>query len=211
MLLVLLATLVLINLHMLGASRLGSLIRNVGLQAIIISVMAILVIPGERLWHFWVITGLSILVKGVLLPKLMKYALRESNTRREVEPYVSYPVSILLGLFFLGSCLWISHILPLESISIPPLALGISLFTICVGLFLIVSRSKAITQTIGYLSMENGIYATGLILSFSQSFIVEMGVLLDVFVGVFVMGILVFHINREFDHIDIHLLSNLKD
>jgi len=211
MLLVLLATLVLINLYMLGSSRLGSLIRNVGLQAILISSIAILAIPDKHLWHFWVITGLSILIKGILLPKLMKYALRESNTRREVEPYVSYPVSILLGLFFLGACLWISYILPLESISIPPLTLGIALFTICVGIFLIVSRSKAITQTIGYLSMENGIYATSLILSFSQSFIVEMGVLLDIFVGVFVMGILVFHINREFEHIDIHLLSNLKD
>lgn len=211
MLLVLLATLVLINLRMLGSSRLGSLIYHVAFQGIIISIMAFLVIPGERLWHIWAITGISILVKGFVLPMLMKHALRESNARREVEPYVSYPVSILLGLVFLTGCLFLSHNLPLDNISIPPLALGVALFTICEGLFLIVSRSKAITQTIGYLSMENGIYAAGIILTSSQSLIVEMGVLLDVFVGVFVMGILVFHINREFDHIDIHLLSNLKD
>ncbi|PJC48561.1 MAG: hypothetical protein CO035_02865 [Candidatus Omnitrophica bacterium CG_4_9_14_0_2_um_filter_42_8] len=70
---------------------------------------------------------------------------------------------------------------------------------------------KALTQIIGYLILENGIYFFGSILLGEQPLLVELAVLLDVFVAVFVMGIAVFHINREFDHIDTHKLSELKD
>jgi hydrogenase-4 component E len=78
-------------------------------------------------------------------------------------------------------------------------------------LLLIVSRRKAVTQTLGYLAMENGIYAFGLAFAVEEPLLVEMGVLLDVFVAVFVMGIAIHHISREFDHIDTDRLSALKD
>ena len=80
-----------------------------------------------------------------------------------------------------------------------------------VGLLLIVSRSKAVMQALGYLAMENGIYAFGLAFAVEEPLLVEMGVLLDVFVAVFVMGIAIHHISREFDHIDTDRLSALKD
>ncbi len=80
-----------------------------------------------------------------------------------------------------------------------------------VGLLLIVSRRKAVMQTLGYLAMENGIYAFGLAFAVEEPLLVEMGVLLDVFVAVFVMGIAIHHISREFDHIDTDRLSTLKD
>lgn len=80
-----------------------------------------------------------------------------------------------------------------------------------VGFFLIVSRRIALSQVLGYLVLENGIYILGVALVHEQPFLVELGVLLDVFVGVFVMGIMMFHINREFDHIDVHRLAKLTD
>jgi hydrogenase-4 component E len=64
------------------------------------------------------------------------------------------------------------------------------------------SRSKAITQVLGYLTLENGVYAFGATVAFGMPILVELGILLDVFVGVFVMGIAIFHISRQFDHID---------
>ena len=85
-----------------------------------------------------------------------------------------------------------------------------ALFTFWIGMFLIVSRKKALTQVIGYLTLENGIYLFGLALAREEPLLVEMGVLLDVFVAVFVMGIAIFHISREFDHIDVDRLSRLK-
>ncbi len=86
-----------------------------------------------------------------------------------------------------------------------------ALFTILSGLFLIISRRKALTQVIGYLVLENGIYAFGAALAVEEPLVVEMGVLLDVFVAVFVMGITIHHISRDFDHIDTDRLSLLKD
>jgi hydrogenase-4 component E len=84
-------------------------------------------------------------------------------------------------------------------------------FSILSGLFLIISRRTALSQVIGYLVLENGIYTFGISLVQEEEFLVELGVLLDVLVGVFVMGITLFHISREFDHIDVDRLSALKD
>jgi len=84
-------------------------------------------------------------------------------------------------------------------------------FTIVTGLFLIVSRRQALMQIIGYLALENGIYAFGVFFAQSESMLIEIGILLDVFVGVFIMGIMVFHISREFDNIEAGQLSTLRD
>jgi hydrogenase-4 component E len=88
-----------------------------------------------------------------------------------------------------------------------PLALS----TILIGLFVVISRIKALSQVLGFLILENGIYAFGAALLLEQPLVVELGVLLDVFVAVFVMGIAIFHISREFDHIDTDALDQLAD
>jgi hydrogenase-4 component E len=85
------------------------------------------------------------------------------------------------------------------------------MFTILTGLFVICSRRKALTQVLGYLVMENGVCVFGSALAVEAPLPVELGVLLDVSVAVFVMGIVIFHINREFDHIDTDRLSILRD
>jgi len=86
-----------------------------------------------------------------------------------------------------------------------------ALFSLLTGLMIIVTRRKALTQVIGYLTMENGVYLFGTVLMIEEPFLVEMGVLLDVFVAVFIMGITIYQINSEFDHIDTDRLSELKN
>jgi hydrogenase-4 component E len=86
-----------------------------------------------------------------------------------------------------------------------------SLSILFVGLFLVVSRKKALSQALGYLVFENGIYAFGVGIAYEAPALIEMGILLDVFVAVFVMGITVFHISREFDSIDTTRLATLKE
>jgi hydrogenase-4 component E len=79
------------------------------------------------------------------------------------------------------------------------------------GLVLIVARKEALTQVIGYLVLENAVYCFGVSLSSTQSFLVETGVLLDLLVGVFIMGVVIYHINHEFDSINTEMLSELKE
>src|SRR5207244_1116074 len=86
-----------------------------------------------------------------------------------------------------------------------------SLATVWPGFLLLTTRKKAITQVLGYLLLENGIFLFALLLLEAMPFLVEVGVLLDLFTGVFVMGIIIFHINREFSSISTEHLSELKE
>jgi hydrogenase-4 component E len=115
------------------------------------------------------------------------------------------------GVALLGVCFLIARPLHLPEKVQAGILIPVAMFTVIIGLFIIVSRKKAITQVLGYLAMENGIYAFGAAFALQEPLVVEMGVLLDVFVGVFVMGIAIYHISREFDHIDTDRLSALKD
>ena len=101
--------------------------------------------------------------------------------------------------------------MPLPVPGTPVLLVPAAIFTALTGLFVIVGRRSAIVQALGYLAMENGIAAFGMALAEQEPLLVEMGTFLDAFVAVFVMGITIFHINREFDHIDSDRLSSLKD
>ena len=95
----------------------------------------------------------------------------------------------------------------------PPSALVVpaAFSTLLIGFLVLVTRRKAITQVVGYLLIENGVYIFGQSLASTIPFVVELGILLDVLVGVFVMGVAIHHISREFEHIDTELLSTLKD
>ena len=111
----------------------------------------------------------------------------------------------------MGLALHLAGRLPLPGVEGPSFLVPVALFTMMVGLFLIVARKSAVMQALGYLAMENGIYVFGMAYAVEEPLLVELGVLLDVFVAVFVMGIAIHHISREFDHIDTDRLSALKD
>jgi len=129
--------------------------------------------------------------------------------RREVEPLVGYMASFLLGAAALAVSFAVAARLP--SIESDPLLVPVALTTLIIGLVVLITRTKAVSQVVGYLMLENGIYLFGLTQTLRVPFLVDAGVLLDVFVGVFVMGIVVFHINREFDSISAAQLTELKE
>jgi len=127
-----------------------------------------------------------------------------------VEPLVGFITSLLLGALALALAFAISARLPAGDVR-EPLLVPVALATVMIGLVVLTTRRKALTQVVGYLMLENGIYLFGLTQTESVPFLLELGVLLDVFAGVFIMGIVVFHINREFDSLDSARLTELKD
>lgn len=208
---VILILVVLTNLRLLGSSRLGASIRTVAVQGFLIGLLPLLAPDHGVLWHVLVLAIGSMALKGVVFPKLLLRALREADVRREVEPFVGSILSLLVGIVSLGASFWIGQRLPLPNPMTSALLVPVALSSILIGLFLIVSRKKAVNQVLGFLVMENGIFTFGVGLVGELSLLVELGVLLDVFVAVFVMGIMIFHISREFDHLDTDRLSTLKD
>ena len=199
------------NFLLLGSSRLTLCIRVVAVQGVAAGLLPFfLPSQGVTLRVFLLVAGI-VAVKGFIFPRLLFRTVRGAAVRHELEPFVGYSTSVAFGVVALGISLWLARRLnppvPLPSL----LTLPTALFTVLIGLFMIVSRRKAVTQVLGYLAMENGIYLFGITLAREEPLLVEMGVLLDVFVAVFVMGIAIFHISREFDHIDVDQLTTLKD
>jgi len=203
--------LILANLCLLGSSRLAACIRAVALQAVILGAAALIANRGELDARVVAIAVASTLIKAGALPWLLRRAIRESGAVREVEPFIGFTASLLWGVGLLGACLLIGARLSPHAAQGSGLLLTVALFTTATGLMVIVSRRKAVTQVLGYLAMENGIYAFGMAFAIQEPLLVEMGVLLDVFVAVFVMGIAIYNISREFDHIDTDRLTALKD
>jgi hydrogenase-4 component E len=207
-----LVLLILTNLYTLGSSRISACIRSVAIQAMLLGAISLLAQWGNLGLRLLLLAIVSTAIKAGLLPWLLRRAVREVGVQTEVEPLVGFTTSLLLGLGLLGAALHVAGLLlPLPGDAGTRFPVAVALFTIMVGLLLIVSRRKAVMQTLGYLAMENGVYAFGLAFAVEEPMLVEMGVLLDVFVAVFVMGIAIHHISREFDHIDTDRLSALKD
>jgi hydrogenase-4 component E len=214
----LMVLLVLLNLRLLASSRLAVCIRTAAMEGIALGLLPLLLVwslqpaqGGEGLsGRLIFLAAASVLTRGVLFPWLLLKAQRDANVRREAEPFLSYPLSILAGVLTLVLSFWLSGRLPLPIADLPPLLVPVALSTILVGLLVIVSRRLAINQVLGYIVMENGIYVLGLSLVREIPALVEMGVLLDAFVAVFVMSIVTHHISREFDHIDADQMDSLK-
>jgi hydrogenase-4 component E len=206
----LLVVLVLSNLVALGSSRIGICIRVVAIQGWLLGALTLVVHAGNPTARLILLAAASVFLKGMGIPWLLNRAVREAEVRREVEPFVGYTLSLLIGLAALAGFRWLGARLPLSGDGASWLELPVAFFTIFVGLFLIISRRKAVNQVLGYLVMEDGIYVCGVALVGEVPMLVELGMLLDVFVAVFVMGIAIYHINREFDHIDVDRLNTLK-
>ncbi len=205
------ALLILTNLRLIASSRIASCIYVVALQGVLLGILPLLVATDQLTARAVMLSGVTILLKGVFFPWLLLRALHAANIFREMEPLVGYTASLLIGAALLALAMWLGGHLPLPIPAQSPLVLPLAMFNIMVGLFAIVSRRKALTQVLGYLVMENGIYAFGLAFALSEPLLVELGILLDAFMAVFVMGITIFHISREFDHMDTDRLSVLKD
>ncbi len=208
---ILVMLLLLTNLRLLASSRLAACIQTVAIQAVLLGALLLAGAAGRLTPELAALAVTTLAIKGLLLPWLLRRAMREAQVVREIEPIIGYTPSVLIGVALLGLCFVISQ--PLRQVAPAGMALliPVAMFTILAGLFIIISRRKALTQVLGYLAMENGVYAFGTALAVEEPLLVEMGVLLDVLVAVFVMGITIFHINREFDHIDTDRLSALKD
>jgi hydrogenase-4 component E len=206
----LLVGVLLLNLFMLGTSRIRALIQAAALQGVVLAAIPVL-ISGHAGWNAALIAIATVVLKGALIPNMLRRALREAQIKREIEPLIGFVPTLLLGA--VGTLLSIAFAsgLPLEPQHRELLIVPASFSTVVTGFLLLTTRIKAITQAIGYLVLENGIFIFGMLLVEAMPFLVEIGVLLDLFVGVFVVSIIIHHINREFASLDTRRLTSLKE
>ena len=199
----------LLNFAVLGTSRLAFSVRAVALQGVILGVLPALIHPFS--WHLVLIVVSIILAKGALIPTLIMRAIRKAEIQREFEPFIGYIPSLVLGALFTSLAFIFAARLPLAPEHEGLLFVPASIATLMCGFLVLMGRRKAISQVIGYLLMENGIFVFGLLLADAMPVMVEAGALLDLLVGVFVMGIVINHISREFSTLDTSRLSALRE
>lgn len=199
----------LLNFHVVGTSRLHAVINGVALQGVVLGVLALIVHGISPL--ALALAAATILLKGLAIPVMLRRAMRDASIVREVEPYIDYVPSLVLCAIGTGAAFAFSRELPLAPQHVGTLLVPAALATVANGFLVLATRRKAITQVAGYLILENGVFIMGVGLLEAIPFLVEVGVLLDLFVGVFVMGIIIHHVNREFASLDTARLSSLKE
>jgi hydrogenase-4 component E len=203
---------VVLDFVLLSSSRLGAAIRVVAAQGALLALLPVLLATGgHQTGHVVALAVGALVVKGMGIPWLMAWALREAPLRREAAPIVGFVPSLVLGAVGVVLSFAFAGELPLPTPERHPLLLPTSLATVWTGLLLVVSRRKAVAQVLGFLVLENGVFVFGVHLSDFMPVMVEAGVLLDLFAAVFVMGIVMLHIQREFSSLDTARLSSLKD
>lgn len=233
----LLILVLLFNFFVLVTNRLPNAIFLVGLQGAAIGLMPLLVHESAHKLDLRVtiLAIATVVIKGLAIPRMLFVALRSVGIQREIHPIFGFIPSLLMGLIGTALALLFSSTLPLRPIGADSakavvdgakavadqaaqtsqvfqhLLVPTALSTVLCGFLILVTRVRAITQALGYLMLENGIFLFGLLLVEAMPFQVELGVLLDLFVAIFVMGIIIQHISRGFESDSTHHLSALKE
>jgi hydrogenase-4 component E len=203
-----LIVLILTNFFILGTPSLRASIRAVAVQGILLSMLPLYVETHFTLRLIALVMATAA-IKGIVIPALLLKAIRDVHNRHEVEPYLSHVATLFLCATGTGLALLFADQLPLAPSHRGSLFVPAALATLLAGFIVLTTRRKAISQVVGYLMLENAIYVFGLLLY--QAMIVEVGVLLDLVVGIFVMGIVLNHIQREFASLDTERLSRLRE
>ena len=210
----LLLAVIALDLYMVATGRLHSLVQSSALQGVALAILPVALWGGEspsHLAHALLMSLGTLAIKVIVIPGLLRRALREANVRREVDPFVSLHGSLLIAACLVGISFWLATFLTLPRPAPTTLLVPAAFSTLLLGFLVLVTRRKAVTQVVGYLMLENGVFLFGQTLARDLPFVVELGILLDLLVGVFVMGIAIHHISREFDHIDTERLASPQE
>ncbi len=195
---------------MVGQKALFTTIRLYGLQSLLLAVVATTIAISESRHELFVTAALTVALKTVLIPWFLMRTVDRIGIHREIEPFLNVPVSLLicLGLTvvgyrvstgFEGGAQQVTHHL-----------IGVALSLLLIGLFLMVTRKKAITQILALLTVENAVFLVAVGVTTGMPLIVEFGIAFDVMLAVLVLGILVQRIVGRFESMDVSRLSNLK-
>lgn len=194
----------------LADKRLSPAIRTYAVQALALGLLIVAEGWQERRGAVAAFGALILLLKGLLTPLYIQWVSRRTGTGRELEPLLNIPLSLVAaGLCVLVAVLVAATIPPPDPEDGLPLMAGLS--TLLLGLLIMATRRKAITQALGLLTMENGAFLLSLVLAGELPIVVELAVLLDVLVLVVLLGILFHRIREAFDHLDASAMKTLEE
>lgn len=199
------------NLGLLATERQRQCIRLLMLQGLMLGILPLVGDGAPITWHLLALTLAFLLIKSVALPYLLQRSHATLPQTPPLTPYLGYNRCVLAGTFGCAFSLWLAAKLPLPANPFFLVFFAPAVTTVLTGLLLIVTRRKILTQVMGYLVLENGIYLLGVPLARHDAAWLELSVLLDVFVGIFIMVVAIKHLNRAFESVDVDRIASLRD
>ena len=205
------ALLLLISFAMLSQRRIVGLVTLFAWQGAALSTSTALVAWSTDQHHLYYSAALTLVLKVIGMPWFFYRLVRKLNVDRDVEPMINIPTTMLIGIVLVIFAFNLA--LPIAQISgtVTRSTLGIAIASVLLSFLMMITRSKAIPQVIGFLAMENGLFFAATSATYGMPLVVELGVALDVLVGVFVLGIFFFQIRETFDSLDLKHMEKLKE
>jgi len=204
--LMLMSTIVLI-----GSSRLRVCIWAYALRSFVLALVSGLIAYFSGIHHIYVATGVSVALKVIVIPSFLFYIINKIKIKEDVESFINYTLSLLIACGLILIAYYATEsILKFENVFMRH-CLPVSLAITLLGFFVMISRKKAITQILGLLAMEDGLFFAALSTSYGMPLVVELGVFFDILVSVIIMGIYVYRIKETFDTIDTDSLRELRE
>jgi hydrogenase-4 component E len=196
---------------MLAQRRVVQLINLFALQGLTLFLSTLVVAVKTGQSHLYYSAALTLTLKAVLLPWILHRLVRRLNVKSEVESLINIPTTMLIGIALVIIAFNVALPIAQLSATIARGTLGIALAVVMLAFLMMITRRKAITQVVGFLSMENGLFLAATSATYGMPMVVELGIALDVLVGVIILGVFFFQIRDQFDSLDIRHMEKLKD
>jgi hydrogenase-4 component E len=205
------AFLLLLAFAMLAQRRVLSLINLFAMQGFSLALSTAIVAYGTHQTHLYWSAGLTLVLKVLLLPWLLHRLIRQLDVRWDVERLINIPTTMLLGIVLVVFSFNLA--LPISQLShtVTRATLGIAMASVMLSFLMMITRRKAIPQVVGFLAMENGLFFAATSATYGMPMVVELGIALDVLVGMIILGVFFFQIREQFDSLDLKHLEKLKE
>jgi hydrogenase-4 component E len=196
---------------MLVQKRIQGLIHIFTWQGLFLSINTAIVGYVANQHHLYITSVLTLSLKVILLPYILNVLIERLKIRKEVETMVNIPMTMLIGI---GLVIFSYHLMaPVRELStlITRSTLAVALATVMLGLLMMITRRHAVSQIIGFLAMENGLFFAATSATYGMPLVVELGVALDILIAAFIFGIFFFQINTAFDSLNVEQMARLKE
>ena len=183
------------------------------LQSVVLSAVTAIIGYATGIWEIYIAAALTLVIKSLVIPKVLTYVTRslEIEFKTETNPYLSLRASIIVSALLVAMSYFLSQQIPFKSDPVVSVFLPVSMAQFFLGLFALVNRRTALSQVVGLLVIENGLFLFTLVLTHGVSLIIEIGIFADILVGIVISSILLFRMSRTFDSLDVDKLENLRD
>lgn len=205
------AAMLILTFAMLAQRRVLNLIHLFTLQGLSVVGATVVVAYVTNQHHLYYSAALTFSLKVLLIPYLLHRMIDRLNVKWDVETLINIPTTLLIGIALVIFAFNVTLPIAKLSTSIAGGTLGIALACVLLSFMMMITRSKAVPQVIGFLAMENALFFAATSATYGMPMVVELGIALDVLVGILILGVFMFQIREQFDSLDIAHLEKLKD